>query len=164
MKKFLIITIIIFSSVIVHGQNADTFGTCVLATKEYLVGPKYGNAMPDKISFQQKKDSITLESTFPDADGKQTVTHQAIASNGSISTGRSVASKRKYQSSLKWSPDKKDLFITTIFYIPEDDNKIDFTRTETWSFSADGKQLTVDKKSTEARSESWEVKGIYNKQ
>jgi hypothetical protein len=74
----------------------------------------------------------------------------------------SKVSKRKYVRSLKWSTDNKTLTITTVFYVPENDNEVDLTRIETWNLDANGR-LIINLKSVETTHESWEIKGIYEK-
>ena len=156
--KLLFFTIgILFSASVI--AQAEFSGTWVLNEKQHISGPVYLNAMQTKMKVQQSKDSIFIEYTNASADGKDAVSTQSLALDGKAITRIGATSKRKYIRKLEWSADKNQMIMTTVFYVPENDNEIDFTRIETWSIS-DGK-LMVHKKSIETRSETWEVKGTF---
>jgi hypothetical protein len=131
------------------------------ATKEHIIGPEYANALPDTMIVTQSKDSLILVVVFVDNDQQITRSSQSIALNGKASSNTGKTSKRTYTRSLIWGADKKTLTITTVISMPENDKETDFTRVETWVIT-DGK-LQVYKKSIETSSESWEVKGVYEK-
>lgn len=145
-----------------YGQN-NLSGTWSLQNKEHIEGPEYGNALPLQMTFQQKTDSLIVESVFINGEGQEVKSRQGLALDGKTSTNTSTVSKRKYVRSLKWAADKKSLTITTVFYVEDNPNEVDFTRVEVLTPSADGTQLNIDKKSIETRSETWQVKGVYAK-
>jgi len=144
-------------------SQVDFTGSWALISKQHISGPKYGNALPTKMKITQAKDSLIFESTNMGADGKETTSRLSIAMNGMQSVSTSAVSKRKYTRWLAWSEDKKTLILTTIFSMPEKENETDFTRVESWSLSADGKELIINKKSIETRFETWEVKGVFER-
>jgi hypothetical protein len=161
MKKLITLIAVASFGITINAQTNFT-GSWSLKEKKHITGPEYGNALPSKLKVEQKTDSVIIESTNMGNEGKETTSRQAIAMNGKTQTINSATSKRKYVRSLAWSADKKSLILTTLFYIPENENEIDFTRIETWTL-ADG-NLSINKKSVETRSETWEVNGIFEKQ
>jgi hypothetical protein len=159
--RFLVIGILL--SATTFAQN-DVSGTWTLQSKQHIVGPEYGNALPKQITVHQQADSLIIESINIGENGEDVSNRQAIAMDGKPLTTTSLTSKRKYVKSLKWNTDKKGLVLTTVFYLPDNPNEVDFTRVETWSLSPDGRLLNIDKRSVETRSETWQVKGVYEKQ
>lgn len=143
--------------------QTNVTGTWTLQSKEHIAGPEYANALPKQITISQQADSLVIESINIGNEGQDVSSRQAVAMNGQPVTTTSATSKRKYIKSLQWSPDKKGLVLTSIIYLPDNPNVVDLTRVETWSLSPDGKQLNINKKSIETRSESWEDKGVYDK-
>ncbi|MDF2192597.1 hypothetical protein [Paraflavitalea sp. CAU 1676] len=138
-------------------------GTWNLQNKQHVLGPEYGNALASAITFQQQTDSLIIESVSVGAEGQEVKSRSAVSMDGKSLTALSKNSNRKYIKSLKWSADKKSLVITTVFYVEDNPNEVDLTRVEILSLSPDGKQLNLEKKSIETRSENWEVKGTYAK-
>ena len=159
----LIVAIITFMSAATYSQQTNFSGTWVIKEKQHVTGPEYINAMAKQIKVEQAKDSLIIETVTDGGEGKDVTSRQSYALNGKPSFATSATSKRKYTKTLAWSPDKKVLTITTIFSMPENEEETDLTRVETWTLSADGKHLNVDKKSIETRSETWEVKGAFEK-
>lgn len=139
-------------------------GTYVIKSKEYIIGPKYANALPKQITISQSPDSLFLESVSIGSDGKDVTSRQGIALNGAFATSISSSSNRKLVRSLGWSADKKTVTITTVFYVPESETEIDFTRVDKLNLSENGRQLNFHKKSIETKSETWEVNGVFQKQ
>jgi hypothetical protein len=137
-------------------------GTWTLQNKEHVSGPDYENALPKQIALHQQADSLIMESVYAE-DDKDVSSRQALAMNGQPLTYIGPKSNRKYVKSLKWNADKKGLVLTIVIYVPDNPNEVDFTRVETLSLSPDGKQLILNKKSVETRSETWESKGVYVK-
>lgn len=142
--------------------QTDFSGNWGLKEKAHVEGPEYANALPSVLKVQQRADSLVIESTSIGADSKDVITRQAVPINGKQSSITSSNSKRKLVRSLAWSVDKKSLTLTTVFYVPENDNEVDFTRVEIWSL-VNG-QLEVKKRSVETRSETWAVNGVFVKQ
>lgn len=138
-------------------------GTWALQNKEHIMGPEYGNALATQITLQQQTDSLIIETISVGAEGAEVKSRQAVSTDGKPSTTSSTTTHRKYVRSMKWTPDKKGIVLTTVFYMPDNPNEVDFTRVETWTVSPDGKELNIDKKSIETRSETWQVKGVYAK-
>ncbi len=133
-------------------------------SKEHVTGPEYGNAVQTQMTVLQNKDSVVINSLNPGADGKDVAGHVSFAINGKPSSISNPTSKRKYTRSLAWSADKKSLITTIVFSMPDNENEVDFTRIETWTLSPDGKQLRLNKKSVETRSETWELNAVFVKQ
>ena len=159
----LIVAIITIMSAATFSQQTNFSGTWVIREKQHVTGPEYINAMAKQIKVEQAKDSLIIETVTDGGEGKDVTSRQSYALNGKPSFATSTISKRKYTKTLAWSPDKKVLTITTVFSMPENEKETDLTRVETWTLSADGKHLNVDKKSIETRSETWEVKGAFEK-
>ena len=83
--------------------------------------------------------------------------------NGKPSSAMDTESNRKIVKSIAWSADKKTATFTTAIYVPGNENEVELTRIDVWTLSPDGKQLTIQRKSVETKSENWEVKGSYEK-
>ncbi|MBO9570842.1 MAG: hypothetical protein J7497_01320 [Chitinophagaceae bacterium] len=160
-------TLIFFITVFLLGSitfgQTNFSGIWVLNDKEHIVGPQYANALPTRLTIQQQADSLIIESVNTGVEGKETTSRHAIPMNGQPSTITSLTSKRKYVRSLNWAEDKKVLTITVIFYLPDKPDMVDLTRVETWNLLPDGAHLSIGKKSIEKHSETWEVKGMYNR-
>lgn len=159
---FRILVVMLCLSKLSIAQNGIA-GTWSLQNKQHVEGPEYGNALPSQLSFQQKGDSIIIESVFIGTDGQEVKGRQAVSLDGKPSTTTSAVSRRKCIRSLKWSADKKSLTVTSVFYVEDNPNEVDLTRLEVFTPSADGQQLNIDKRSIETRSEDWQVKGTYAK-
>ena len=158
--RIIIVALFLLTAALCQGQPKFD-GTWVLKDKVQVAGPEYLNALPTQMYIIQDSDSLIIESITIGADGKDTKSRQAIALNGKPYTRTSLTSKRKYIRNLGWSVDKQSLMLTTVFYVPENENEVDFTRVEIWDIK-DG-QLQVHKKSIEGRSESWEVKSVFER-
>jgi len=161
-RTFLLLFVALGLSVFINAQ--DFSGNWVQQSKQHVSGPEYTNAIQKKMTINQRPDSILIISVNTGADGQDITGRQAICTNGKPFIISNKASRRKYSISTAWSADKKTLTIITIFSMSDNENETDFTRVETWILSADGKQLNVDKKSIETRSETWEVKAMFTKQ
>jgi hypothetical protein len=159
--RFLFIGMLMFTLTLTFGQT-NISGTWTLQSKQHVLGPEYLNALAKQITLHQTADSLIIEMIGIDGNGQEVSSRQSVAMNGQQVTGIS-ATNRNYVKSLKWAPGKKDLVVTTVFYMPGNSAEVDFTRVETFSLSPDGKRLNIHKKSVETRSETWEVKGVYDK-
>lgn len=135
-------------------------GTWTLQNKQHIAGPQYANSLPKQVSIHQQADSLVIETTSIGSGGKDVTNRQAVPMDGKPVT---IDKTRKLVKSLKWMNNKKGFVLTTIYYRTEDPKAVDFTREEDWQLSQDGKQLNIDKKSIETRSEDWQVKGKYEK-
>jgi len=136
-------------------------GTWSISDKQMITGPEYINALPKLLKIEQARDSVSIEYTYDTTDGADQVSKHTYAIDGKEMTRTGKTSKRKTVMKLQWSADKSALVITTVFYIPENPAQVDFTRIETWSIK-DG-HLVIDERSEETRSETWQVKGIFDK-
>ena len=160
MKK-VFLTLLKLLLVAIAFSQTNFSGTWIFKDKQMITGPEYANALPKQIKVDQQRDSILIESISVGGNGNDVTSKQTIAMNGRESAAVSAMNKIKYTKSLAWSSDKKTLTITTIFSMPENENEVDFTRVEIWII-ANGK-LNIDKKSIETRSETWEIKGVFEK-
>jgi hypothetical protein len=158
--RFLVIGLLLNANVI--AQN-NVSGTWALQSKQHVTGPQYVNALPKQMTITQQADTLIIESINIGSDGQDVSSRQTVAMDGKPATIISSKTKIKYVKSLKWNADKKGLVLTTVFYVDDNPSEVDFTRVETWSLSPDGKQLNIQKRSVETRSETWEVKGLYEK-
>lgn len=158
--RFLVIGLLLNATV--FAQN-NVSGTWTLQSKQHVLGPQYANALPKQINISQQADSLIIETINIGGNGQDVSSRQAVAMDGKPATTTGATSKRKLVKSLKWNADKKGLVLTIVFYVPDNPSEVDFTRVETWSLSPDGKQLNIQKRSVETRSETWEVKGMYER-
>ncbi len=129
-------------------------GTWKLTSKEHVEGPTYGNAVSEQLSIDQRSDTFYIGSAAK----------TAYAQNGAEIISNDANTKRKSVRSLSWSADKKVLTLKSVIYVPDSATEIDLTRVTTYSLSADGKTLNLDRQSIETRSENWRVKAVYEKQ
>ncbi|AXY74766.1 hypothetical protein D3H65_12570 [Paraflavitalea soli] len=155
-----LLSIVFFMQATTAFAQSDLSGTWALQNKQHVSGPDYANALPKQITINKQADSLIIESVNMGAEGQDVTSKQAVAINGKSVTGVSPSQRRLIRS-IKWTEDKKGLILTTVFYRVGNPTEIDFTRIETLSLSADGKQLNIDKKSEETQSETWQVKGVY---
>lgn len=149
MRKVTVLFVAILLSATLFGQS-NFSGVWVLKTKEHINGPQYANALAEELTVNQSADSFAV--------GKRTV-----AMNGKTSSVVDKESNRKSVKSVAWSADKKTATFTTAIYAVGNENEVELTRVDAWTLSPDGKQLTIQRKSIETKSENWEVKGIYEK-
>lgn len=137
-------------------------GTWVLENKQLIAGPNYANSLGKQITITIQNDSIIFESINVDGTRNEIINRYSLPVNGQPLT--SNKNNKKVIQTFQWNPDKMTGFvINRVYYHEKSSEEIDFTRIETWSFSPDGKQLIVDKKSVETRSQDWQVKGIFKK-
>ena len=162
MKQTFFLLMIVAASYSLTAQ--DFSGTWIQQSKEHISGPEYGNAIQNQMTVAQNKDSVIITTVSAGANGQNVNNRMAMAMNGKPTIIIGKASKRKFTSNVVLSADKKGMTITTVYSMPDNENETDFTRVETWTLSADGKQLNIDKKSMETRSETWEVKAVFVKQ
>ena len=157
-----IVTLVLLTSGVVAQTNFS--GTWAIKEKQTSLGPEYVNALATSMKVQQNKDSLIIESVSTGADNQESKNRVAVPMNGQSVSNMSPASGRKVSRSLKWSADKKVLTITSPIAQAGNENEIELTRIDTWTLSADGKELIFNRKSVETVSESWEVKGVFVKQ
>lgn len=135
-------------------------GTWMLQNRQHIAGPQYANSLPKQVVILQQADSLIIETINIDGGGKDVTNRQAVPMDGKPVT---INKTRKLVKSLKWANDKKGFVLTTVYYRTDDPSAVDFTREESWNLSKNGKQLNIDKKSIETKSEDWQVKGTYEK-
>jgi len=136
-------------------------GIWVLKTKQQLTGPEYLNALPTKIIVTQQKDSIVIESTTIGPDGTEATIKQVIAIDGKPYYSTTQSSRRKYVRTFQWVKSNNSFLIKTVYYLPDNDNEIDFTRLDTWLLKEG--ELMIDRRSVETNSETWETVGIFKR-
>jgi len=139
--------------------QANFSGSWSLKQKEYISGPQYVNALPDKLVISQEKDSLIFHTIYRDEDGSESGIRHSIPMNGKAISNFSTSLERKFTRRLQWSEDKNELTITTQISLAGNENEVDLTRVETWKFY--GGQLLVEIKSLETTSENWEAKGLF---
>jgi PAB1-binding protein PBP1 len=149
MSKIVVLSVSVFLSVAAIGQT-NFSGVWALKSKEHINGPQYSNALTEEITVKQTADSIST--------GKR-----SVAMNGKPTSSKDQESNRKIVRSLAWSADKKTATFTTAIYAVGNENEVELTRVDTWALSPDGKELTIQRKSIETKSENWEAKGSYQK-
>lgn len=162
MKINIVISCLFSLVFVVNGFAQQQFsGNWKTKTLTHISGPKYGNAIQSSMQVSVSSDSIIIETVTPGGGGKTTTGRQVYSLDGKAFTSTSATSKRKYIKTYALSVDKNTMTLTTVFYVPEKDNEIDFTRVETWTI--ENGQLILNKKSIETRSETWEVKAVFEK-
>jgi hypothetical protein len=149
-----VLTLVVFATPL-YAQT-DFTGTWTLKDKQHIAGPEYSNGVPAAFVVEQNKDSIVIVYT----EGNSRVT---FSQNGKVSASVSTQSGRNIKRSLKWSDDKKSVTFTSEIYKVGNDREIELTRIDKWSLSPDRKQLSLHRKSVETITESWEVKGVYQR-
>lgn len=158
-KLFAVIAFGIMSCTVAAQTNYS--GTWNFKEKQSVSGPDYSNALPKQLIVAQNKDSLIVTTVSMGAGGEDMSHRQALPMNGKTI---SVKAGRKFDTHLSWSADKKTLTITTAISKADNADEVELTRVDAWTVSADGKELTFDRKSIETVSENWESKGIYSKQ
>jgi hypothetical protein len=143
-------------------SQSNFSGTWLLKTKQQVSGPEYINALPKKITIDQQKDSIVIETVSPGPIGNDITSKQIIATDSKPFSSVGLTSKRKFTRTFQWDKAGSSFMIKTIFYTQGDENEIDFTRVETWQLKDN--TLLIDRKSIETRSDTWETIGTFSKQ
>lgn len=143
----------------VWAQNG-LMGIWVLQKKEHVTGPDYANAIPKQVKLHIVSDSLIMESLYED-EGNAVSNRQALVMSGQPVSNVGSRTNRKYSKSLKWNAGKTGYVLTIVIHLPGNPNEVDFTRVETWNLSPDNKNLTLNKRSIETRSENWETNGMY---
>jgi hypothetical protein len=157
MKKLTIAFSMFFALTAAKSQQTNFTGTWKLKEKQAINGPQYGNAMPAQIKVDQGRDSVIMESTYDES----MIIRTALSMTGEALVTKN-ANGQKLVTNVKWVENKKIMIITTTFYLPDNENTVDFKRISSWSL--DGNILTIDKTSVETTHESWETKGVFEKQ
>lgn len=160
MNKLKMLIGLLFAGTAITAQT-NFSGTWKQKNKEFISGQQYANAVPEQVKLTPKKDSISFEVISIAQNGFDTV-HYTLATNGGLLSDI-TKNKRKYTKKLGLSADKKTITIESVYKAPGSDTEVEFTRAETFSLSADGKQLTINRKSNEKEDKSWEAKGTYEK-
>ena len=168
MKFIINVVIIVILSIAVFtlpgSAQTDFSGNYVFKQKEHIKGPEYSNGVPTSITLTTRKDSVIVEYGSMDQDNKESKNRVAYAQDGKQHTSKSVTSGRNVTRSIKWSDDKTSFTTTSDIYKTDNPDEIELTRIDEFKLSPDGKQLLFHRKSVETITESWEVKGTYNKQ
>lgn len=160
MNKLKMLIGFLFAGTAVTAQT-NFSGTWAQKNKEFISGPQYANAVPEQIKLTPKKDSLTFEVINVAQNNSFDTTYYTLSTKGGTFSGISK-NKRKYTKKLTLSADKKTIIIVSVYKTPESDTEVEYTRTETFSLSDDGK-LTINRKSDEKGDKSWEAKGTYEK-
>jgi len=147
-------------------DKAKFEGNWKLNESKSELGDFGGRFAAKKIKVEQKSDAITIAKTTPgfndgaDVTRTETLTFDGKATE-STNTGGFGTSKRK--ATIKWSADEKSFVIAYTLAFEGQDGPIEITGTETWTLSADGKNLTSDTHSTSPQGE-FTVKAVYDKE
>ena len=163
MKYILRNTILIFATMLLYTISAigqsNLSGTWGQQKIQHISGPNYQNAIPAFITI-----SFTSDSLFVQTKGRNTNAEPFVFSvpiNGQSVT--TEYGRKKRTRTFVWKPEKNGFILTTLFFRTEDLNQIDFTRVEKFQLSNDGRELTLEKKSIETRSEDWHTNAVFVK-
>ena len=114
------------------------------------------------IKASQSDESITITRTAPSFNGDDMTNSETLSYDGK-ETETTVFENSKRKSSAKWSDDGKILTINYTLLLDFNGQTMDIKGTEAWTISDDGKNLTVQIKSSSPQGEfSW--KAVYDKQ
>jgi hypothetical protein len=123
---------------------------------------EFGTLTPEagaakEIKIDQKKDAIEFERIFGSSTSKETL------SNDGKQVEQDMPNDTKKISSLKWSDNSKQFIVTSIYKVANNGNPWEYTRTETYTLSTDGKTLTLDRV-TVIPDRTDVVKAVYERQ
>ncbi|NCU05439.1 MAG: hypothetical protein GXC73_15825 [Chitinophagaceae bacterium] len=162
MKTISVALSFLFLTVTVNGFTQTLFtGHWKVKEKNHVGGPEYSNALQEEMMIDIVKDSLIVSSISTGGNGENIRSRISYSLNGSQSVNTSVTSKRKHVRSCLMSADKSMITLTTIFYMPGNENEVDFTRVEIWKMEKG--QLLINKKSIETNNDTWEVKGVFER-
>jgi hypothetical protein len=156
-----VLSLIIFTT---SGYAQTKFdGSYTFSSRQHVNGPEYGNGVPSSISIKQGKDSLTIIHGEMDQNNQESKSSVAFANNGKPVETKGKTSGRKIIRYLNWSGDKKSFTTTSVIYKVTNDKEIELTRVDVYKLSADGKQLSFNRRSAEMITESWEDNATYAK-
>jgi len=114
------------------------------------------------IKAEQKDESIAITRTQPSFNGDETTSTETLTFDGK-ETESTIFENSKRKASAKWSDDGKTLIINYTLQLDFNGQSMEIKGADTWTVSGDGKNLTVETKSSSAQGEfSW--KAVYDKQ
>ena len=116
--------------------------------------------MPTQFTISRIRDSLILEYITVNADGKENKGRIANPFNGSETMGYNL-NNLKVKRKLRYVKGTNEFTVNSVYYMPENNTEVDFTRIETFKVIDGNSHL--NKKSIETRGETWEVNGVYSK-
>jgi|GEM_PF-957364 len=145
-------------------QIRDFSGTWILRDRKSLVGKDYSNVMPKEISVSQNGDSLIIQRELPGEHDILNKFTETVYLDGRKST-RVTGGKRNVTASIK--PDDKTNEFTELmeFTFPNNNQDIEYSRSEKWSLSETGTNLSIVNESASERvpEHNWKMKGDYEK-
>jgi len=147
------------------GSAQTTFsGKWTLKQRASLAGPDYANAAPKALTVSETKDSITIERENIDGNGQKSKTSETVSKDGNPNI-ITTFSKRQKTITIAYSKSEKTFKESANLSQPTDKNKADYSYSENWSVSDDGKQLIVIKnfESSKNTFDKWSIKAEYEK-
>jgi hypothetical protein len=114
------------------------------------------------IKADQKDESITVTRTSPSFNGGDMTNTETLSYDGK-ETVTTVFENSKRKSTAKWSDDGQSLLVNYILLLEFNGESMEIKGTETWTLSADGKNLTVQINSASPQGE-FSAKAVYDKQ
>jgi len=122
-----------------------------------------GRFAPRKIKVDQKDDAITIAKTSPSFNGGDpNTTTETLSYDGKVSESTGFGNSKK-KSTLKWSDDGQSMTITYTITFERNGETSELKGTETWTLSADGKNLTANISSTSSQGE-FTMKEVFDKE
>ncbi len=154
-----IIMVAVFCSFMPSSYQPDFSGTWKLNEGKSDLGQFGSRGIATKIVAEQKADAIVLVKTSS-MQGQENTTTETLPFSGKETELTTETSKKK--STLKWSADGNTMVISYDLAVTFNGQSFDIKGVESWSLSADGKNLTVNITRTTPQGEIT-TKAVYDK-
>jgi hypothetical protein len=147
-----------------NGNNTVISGVWVIKSRDLISGTLYANAVPITMKLSLKPESLQIEQTSIGEGGTNNNIIYELSLSGTPLPSITKSNRKKVQQ-LSWIDKKKTMFrINTVLSAPNNDKEVESRNEELLSLSSDGQQLTILKKSKSVKSDSWEIKAVYERQ
>jgi hypothetical protein len=146
-----------------RADKAMFAGSWKLNEDKSELGDFGGRFAPRKIKVDQKDDAITISKTSPSFNGGDpTTTTETLSYDGKVSETTGFGNSKK-KSTLKWADDGQSMTISYTIAFERNGETSEIKGTETWTLSADGKNLTSTVSSTSSQGE-FTMKEVFDKE
>lgn len=140
-------------------QTVSMNGTWKIKDKQYISGPQYGNALPERMEFMLTNDSVKIKRYYEGPNSSTYTIDELLPRDGSATTRTTNNNNRK---GVYKNVGKENQFTISVTYrnaTTGAQSSADFT--EDWQVAETRTEMVIEKKATEPNGTTWVVKGIY---
>ena len=117
-----------------------------------------------RIKIEQKDNAITIDRVVTNRDGEETTRTETLTFDGKATESAGGFGNSKRKSTAKWSADGSTLIISYTITFDRDGQTNEFTGTESWTESSDGKTITLKTQSSRPGGGDTSTTAVYDKQ